>query len=140
MPWKDPAKRKEYVRNWAKARRDAMTGDEKKVFYQDRYRAIAISMRECRIKLRDKAIDKLGGRCSNSQCSWVNSDGSRGCLDRRCLQIDHRNGGGNKERKQLGGGATSKIYKAVLADVTGRFQLLCANCNWIKRYENKEYL
>jgi hypothetical protein len=22
---------------------------------------------------------------------------------------------------------------------TGRYQLLCANCNWIKRYENREH-
>lgn len=27
----------------------------------------------------------------------------------------------------------------VVADKTGKYQLLCANCNWIKRSENGEY-
>ena len=38
----------------------------------------------------------------------------------------------------MGGSAQFKIYKLVLSDTTGRFQLLCANCNWIKRLEQKE--
>ncbi len=39
--------------------------------------------------LKNAVFEKLGGRCSNSRCMWVNEDGSRGCTDRRCLQIDH---------------------------------------------------
>jgi hypothetical protein len=29
--------------------------------------------------------------------------------------------------------------KKVLADTTGSYQLLCANCNWIKKSENNEH-
>ena len=49
------------------------------------------------------------------------------------LQIDHVNGGGHKEGKW---GPT--LYKLVYANPQ-KYQLLCANCNWIKRAENKEF-
>jgi hypothetical protein len=55
------------------------------------------------------------------------------------LQIDHVNGDGSKER----GGKQHNNYTVMLTEIiegnkNGRFQLLCANCNWIKRYENNE--
>lgn len=61
--------------------------------------------------------------------------------DVRALQIDHVNGGGTKELK--GGGAKLGAYywnvviKSVLNN-ENKYQLLCANCNWIKRVENNE--
>lgn len=76
-------------------------------------------------QLRIEALGKLGNKCV--KC---------GFSDIRALQIDHINGGGcydmrNRSRKNL--------YRFILNnDVTGIFQLLCANCNWIKRYENDE--
>ena len=59
--------------------------------------------------------------------------------DVRALQIDHVQGGGSAEIKG-GRGAGLAYYLRVLKDTTGRYQLLCANCNKIKRYENKEAL
>jgi hypothetical protein len=56
--------------------------------------------------------------------------------DLRALQVDHMNGGGCQERKRLRNQAA--FNKKVLADQTG-YQLLCANCNWIKRHERNEY-
>lgn len=56
--------------------------------------------------------------------------------DWRALQIDHINGSGNKERKNQ-----SNSQKNLLIDILkypDKYQLLCANCNWIKRYENNE--
>jgi hypothetical protein len=88
-------------------------------------------------RLKDAIYLKLGNKCSNPACQWLNGDGSRGCTDRRCLQIDHINGDGTKDRK-LHKTNLYQYYKTILEDVTGRFQLLCANCNWIKRYTNKE--
>ena len=140
MPYRDKVKARKYYREYAQACRDEMSASEKKEFYRQRYERDEEKYRLARFALRDKAIRKLGGRCSNLDCGWINSDGSFGCRDRRCLQIDHKNGGGTKERKRFGGSATAKIYKAVLADTTGRFQLLCANCNWIKLMDRKEYL
>src|SRR5277367_639916 len=88
-------------------------------------------------RLKAKALEKLGGRCANPCCSWVNVDGSIGCTDFRCLQVDHVKSGGNKDRREnkLTG---PNIYYAVLRDTTGKFQALCANCNWIKRCLNHE--
>jgi len=46
-----------------------------------------------------------------------------------------KNGGGNKERD------LSKFHTAYLNKVKknpNTYQILCANCNWIKRYKDKE--
>lgn len=62
-----------------------------------------------------------------------------GYSDERALQVDHINGGGSKKRSER-----SRCYYAYYRqlslnpDTPKHFQLLCANCNWIKRYENGE--
>ncbi len=79
------------------------------------------------IKIRKPAIDILGNKCV--KCGFA---------DGRALQIDHINGGGKKERLNM---SCVKYYKMVVESVLnkeGKYQLLCANCNWIKRYENNE--
>lgn len=81
-------------------------------------------------RLRLKVLEHLGGPIC-CKC---------GFLDSRALQIDHINGGGNKETKNIGGSA--QLYRSILnlAPETAKkiYQILCANCNWIKRSENKE--
>ena len=85
--------------------------------------------------LREKILIKLGRKCGNPACQWLNADGSRGCTDSRCLQVDHVYGGGKQELKSM---CRRSYLRKVLADVDGIYQLLCANCNWIKRSENQE--
>lgn len=87
--------------------------------------------------LRARALAKLGNKCSNPACQWLNPDGSRGCADPRCLQIDHVHGGGCAERLK-NGTSQELLHYAVLRDETSKYQLLCANCNWIKRETNGE--
>lgn len=59
--------------------------------------------------------------------------------DQRALQIDHINGGGSQEVKTMGGTVMRmKFYNNNRALARKNLQILCANCNWIKRYENKE--
>jgi len=77
------------------------------------------------LKLRKKVIAILGGHCS--QCDWD---------DERALQIDHKNGSGSSERKKIGAGRT--FYKKVLNDPSP-YQLLCANHNSIKKFEEQEF-
>lgn len=79
-------------------------------------------------RLRQSAIDILGGKCINC-----------GFSDIRALQIDHINGGGSKERKELkcGGNFHRLVLKSFLNN-ENKYQLLCANCNWIKRVVNEE--
>jgi hypothetical protein len=79
-------------------------------------------------KLRLKILEKYGGRCV--RC---------GFSDSRALHLDHVQSGGQKELRGGRGGGMSYYYK-VLKDITGKYQLLCANCNAIKRFENEEAL
>ena len=88
---------------------------------------------------RDAIISYLGGRCSNPDCAWVNPDGTPGCVDSRCLQIDHVRGDGAERRKTGVERSKASLYNAVLKTTPGEiYQLLCANCNWIKREQKKE--
>lgn len=80
-------------------------------------------MREYARKWRVRVIMFLGGkreRCGNN--------------DSRVLQVDHVNGGGNKERQALHSNNASTMAKRIL-NFPENYQLLCANCNWIKRWE-----
>lgn len=74
------------------------------------------------MRLRDEVLALFENKC-----------GKCGFSDRRALQVDHVLGNG-KQDKHRG----IPMYKKVLADTTGMYQLLCANCNWIKRHERGE--
>jgi len=79
-----------------------------------------------RADARLEIIVMLGGKCT--RCGFD---------DVRALQVDHVNGNGNKQRKRLG----NSIYMIMLEDIKNgsqEYQILCANCNWIKRYEKNE--
>lgn len=65
-------------------------------------------------------LAKFGGKCV--KCGFD---------DPRALQIDHINGGGGQANKYM-----SLPWQLVVSPE--KFQILCANCNWIKRYENNE--
>jgi len=73
---------------------------------------------------RTKVFDMLGCKCN--VCGYS---------DKRALQIDHINGGGSQEIKKLGN--SQKYYRHVLANIE-HYQILCANCNQIKRVECNE--
>ena len=58
--------------------------------------------------------------------------------DIRVLTLDHIYGKGTMHRKQVGNG--SKFYCWIKRNkFPAGFQVLCHNCNWIKRYENNEF-
>lgn len=78
------------------------------------------------LKLKLKVVAHLGGACL--RCGYGE--------DHRALAIDHVNGGGITERRS--GMAGRRLMRAVLADTQGRYQLLCYNCNTIKRVEDDE--
>jgi hypothetical protein len=83
-----------------------------------------------RNKLREQILDILGRKCV--RCGYD--------ADVRALQIDHVNGGGSQERKKLVYGIP--YYRRILESVqtnSGEFQVLCANCNVIKRMEEQEH-
>ena len=86
-------------------------------------------MGDYRRRLRKAVLDALGGVCV--KCDYDDS---------RALQIDHIDGGGKEERKSIPN--TWKFYQVVIDSFQkeeNKYQLLCANCNQIKRIVNKEH-
>lgn len=74
---------------------------------------------------------RLGGKCV--RCGFD---------DPRALQIDHINGNAKDDqnnRHQYGGIRIFRLRKMSDEELRSTYQLLCANCNWIKRSENKEW-
>ena len=86
--------------------------------------------RNWRYKKKEELIDFLGGKCA--RC---------GLDDRRILQIDHKDGSGALEirRAKRTWSRYLKLLKEDPNSFKERFQLLCPNCNWIKRIENNEH-
>lgn len=84
---------------------------------------------------RKEAIIALGGKCASPTCKWLNEDGSFGCTVYDALQIDHVNGGGGKELDLLNKNYAAFLRKVMREINTGNYQVLCANCNWIKRHQ-----
>lgn len=78
---------------------------------------------------KTKLYELMGGVCC--RC---------GFSDHRALQIDHINGGGCTELKSLDRKKYIKIVSDSFLSGEKKYQLLCANCNWIKRFENGECL
>ena len=96
----------------------------------------AVNNQKRRANLRLAIIEKLGKRCSSSECRWLNEDGTLGCTDPRILCIDHVYGGGTKERNSSN---VEAMWKKALADTEGKYQLLCYCCNWLKAIRNNEH-
>ncbi|SRR6266436_7329492 len=74
--------------------------------------------------LRSEAIRKYGGKCV-----------SCGFSDWRALQFDHVNSEGREHRNFT---RKHSFLAEIIADTSGRYQLLCANCNQIKKYTHRE--
>lgn len=79
-------------------------------------------------KVRGRSYELLGNKCS--KC---------GNSDKRVLQIDHIPGGGSSRKlvNRSGQGARKRILNEIEAG-SKDYQLLCANCNIIKKFENQE--
>lgn len=76
-------------------------------------------------QLRRQVLEALGDRCF--KCGFG---------DHRALQVDHRNGGGSAHRRKMK--YSSDYYRSILSDLKS-YMLLCANCNWIKRFDREEH-
>ncbi len=76
---------------------------------------------------KDAAYRKLGGKCS--VCSESRTP---------VLSIDHVHGDGALHRSTMNRNR-KKLYDSILEDTQGRFQILCMNCQWMKRHEQQEY-
>lgn len=90
-----------------------------------RYKKRVIT-RNYNLRIRLATLEILGNECV--KC---------GFKDKRALQVDHINGGGGAERKKCKQFFGKYILEEILAGKK-KYQLLCANCNWIKKVENNE--
>lgn len=93
------------------------------------YRAYEAQKNLARIrKYRSDLVAMLGDKCV-----------SCGFADMRTLQIDHIQGGGEEERRAMGGGAGTYVhYLKNPEKARTALQILCVNCNWIKLSQLRE--
>lgn len=91
-------------------------------YKRERYAKDRAAQLSSKQRLRLTIIENLGGVCV--RCGWA---------DVRALDIDHIDGGGNKERAGRG---PVPFWRRVLLDMAEgrdpRVQLLCANCHRCK--------
>jgi hypothetical protein len=85
-----------------------------------------------------KLMEKSHNTYKNRRETFFNILGSncKGCgfNDKRALQIDHIFNDGGQQRKKFGGSLNEyKYYVKHIDEIPLYFQILCANCNWIKR-------
>lgn len=116
MVSRDLEKRREYARNRYYENREYILGMQRidhKVLYN---------------KYRESLFQFLGSSCVIC-----------GFSDKRALEFDHINGGGSAQRKILKNNTGIHRYYAKRAELAKKeLQVLCANCNRIKRSENNE--
>jgi hypothetical protein len=84
--------------------------------------------REYTKRIRRETLEFVGGK-EGVKCKRC------GFQDERAIQVDHVNGGGSKEIREL---KNNRRYLDLIKSKPHEYQLLCANCNWIKRHENYE--
>ena len=111
---------KKYIPKWIEKNRDKWNKLQRKIHKKQR------------MITREKLFELLGDKCV--RC---------GFSDKRALQFDHINGGGlkdikNKTKRKKVSDSYYKYYLNHPEEAKTKLQVLCANCNWIKKYENNE--
>jgi hypothetical protein len=110
-----------------------LTSSQMRSYYRhkdkDHLRSKSLSQLKYLNNMRLAVIRFLGGKCSDPYNQHILP-----YSDVRALQIDHINGGGTKESKSI---CRSSMYRNILSGAKG-YQILCANCNQIKKSINNE--
>ena len=118
------SRKAEYDKDYYQKHKDKRLANGDSYYSRNRENVLARQKR-----LRDywkrEVVKHFGGCC-----------GRCGFSDVRALQVDHVSGGGNRDQKRR---TSYKYYIHVIEDTSGRYQLLCANCNTIKKIENGEH-
>lgn len=124
----------EYNKNWYLRNKERM-----KSYYKSRYKEESYSnkIKNTRIRILSEQKSFIFTNLGHVCCKC-------GFSDKRALQIDHINGDGytSKIINKTGSMCRRTNYYEVIESIKkneNRFQILCANCNWIKRVENEEH-
>jgi len=122
MPYKNRQRAADYYKIYYKKNKEKF-----KIRYREYYLknkvGFLLQLRKANYKRRIEILEYLGGKCK-----------SCGFTDWRALQVDHINGGGRSELSKSG----YPKYLSKIINNKNKYQLLCSNCNWIKKYENNE--
>lgn len=102
---------KEYYKKWRLTHKDAQSE----------------AGREYHLRLKMRVLNHYSG--GTAKCSHCKE------TDPLVLCVDHINGGGNKQRRQVGGNFNRWLIRK---NFPLGYQVLCANCNLRKRILNKE--
>jgi len=109
---------------YRESHRERLNQQSLKYYHDNRDERLVYERRQ-RAEERNRVLMFLGGKC---EWCFIN--------DSRLLHIDHVNGGGLKEKLTIG---QRGILRRVLTNPQD-YQLLCANCNTLKRwFELEEY-
>jgi len=137
--YKYKGREREYQNEWRKKHRDNHRLEYEKDYRKENREKINSekrkSAKKCFEQLKNEIFGLFDNKCSNPDCPIPKEK-----MDKRCLQIDHINGNGRQERKKLATG-TMLYYRKVLESIKSgerKYQLLCAYCNWLKRYTIKK--
>ena len=126
MPYADLEKRVLANKQWRLAHREELS-KYMRTWNANNRDKVSKNKRLSIQRAKTRAFEVMGNKCN--RC---------GITDWRVLQIDHVFAD-RRADKHLIGHNICHYYKKVIDPVNvGRYQLLCANCNWIKRVENKE--
>ena len=128
---KNSEKRRVYARKY-------YTNNKNKInAYKTRYRQNHPNINRKSIrKTKDKVRDMVFSHYCKNQVQCIRC----GYSDIRALSIDHINGNGAKEREKLKINGGYMFYKWLRDnDFPEGYQVLCMNCQFIKRSENEEY-
>lgn len=142
MPYKDPEKKRqyhrEYDRKWRAENRDKIGGYYRKYYYthyeeirqrknqQNRKNEQKYEVRARRHhRHKIKALKLYGG--DTPKCANCGEDRYE------CLQIDHVKNDGAYERRKISSGENFYYWLVKQSYQPHKYQVLCANCNAIKR-------
>lgn len=119
-----PEKAKEYRRRYYLKHQEAMRIRGREYYWANRERRIA-SRRENYQRIREALLVHYGG--SPPRCACCHES------EKLFLTLDHINGGGNKQVRELGGPIT--FYRWLIAQgFPEGYQILCFNCNNGRRF------
>jgi len=161
MPYKDPDKRREHSRQYRKEHLDKFRNYNKKYYWS--HHALVLErgrkkrqMRKDQIRKHDRERDKrpervLAKKLRNREkhqkirldvlSHYSNGDpkcAHCGNRDIRVLTLDHISNDGAKHKEQLKGFGISYLRWIQRHNYPPVLQVLCMNCNWIKRWEHNE--
>jgi hypothetical protein len=115
-----------YLNNKEKVR--AYNKIYQKAYAEENADVISEKKQSLRAKLKAEIMSHYSGGTVSCTCGYN---------DIRALSIDHIEGGGTQHRKEIASGGLYRWLKK--NGFPEGYQVLCMNCQFIKRYENNEH-